>query len=167
MPDTRLLRSCTVHCVSHAGTLSRRSPTFPPSISQHTKQHCSPCFLAGNLFWVSSWQAKAGPRLWVANVLLPAGPELKIYLWTSSEERFTKQTNSGRGMGSVDNKPRQDKLCSRGTFPKTGLSLLTPVCLKPLNPAQLSSLGSDHRKKSELKEKERFFITPSQAPHPH
>lgn len=123
VPYTMHLPSfCAVHHVSQAGTPSRRSPTNPPSIGKHTKHHCSPWSRLGNLFWVSSWQAKAGPRLWVANALLPAGPELKIYLRTSSEKRFTKQTNSGWGMGSVDNKPRRDKLCSRDTFPKTGLS---------------------------------------------
>lgn len=54
-------------------------------------------------------------------------------------------------MGSADNKPRQDKLCSRDRH-----SLLTPVCLKPVNPSKLFSLGFDHRKKkSDLKEKKR------------
>lgn len=50
--------------------------------------------------------------------------------------------------------------------PKQG-SLLTPVCLKPLNPSQLFSLGPDHRKRAGLKGKEHFFtsITLSQ-PHP-
>lgn len=127
-----LLVQCPTRYISPLSALStvfhRQGPplegapqTRPPLVSTpNVTAH--PASRLGNLFWVSSWQAKAGPRLWVANALLPAGPELKIYLRTSSEKRFTKQTNSGWGMGSVDNKPRQDKLCSRDTFPKTGLS---------------------------------------------
>lgn len=127
-----LLAQCPTQCNSPLSALStmfhRQGPplkgalqTLSPSASTPNST-AHPASQLGNLFWVSSWQPKAGPRLWVANALLPAEPELKIYLCTSSEKRFTKQTNSGWGMGSVDNKPRQDKLCSRNTFPKTGFS---------------------------------------------
>lgn len=142
------------------------APQTRPPLASTPNITAHPVSQLGNLFWVSSWQAKAGPRLWVANALLPAGPKLKIYLRTSSEKRFTKQT-AGGGWALWITSQGRTSYAPETPSPKQG-SLLTPVCLKPLNPSQLFSLGPDHRKRAGLKGKEHFFtsITLSQPPTP-